>query len=74
MCIRDRPSRCGGVSLELLVMTEIVCPIAASLDERWNTVEPIPPHLGGYSPDIIAMCKTSPINRSREALLKRAGE
>jgi len=59
--------------LELLVMTVILCPKAANLEDRWNTVEPMPPHLGGYSPDIIAMCMASLVNRSGEALLKRTG-
>ena len=59
--------------MELLVITVMLCPKAANLEERWNTVDPMPPHLGGYSPDIIAMCKAPPVNRSREALLKRTG-
>jgi hypothetical protein len=67
------PSRIGEFPLDFLVMTEILCPMAASLDDRWYTVDPIPPHLGGYSPDIIAMCMAPPVNRSREALLKRTG-
>jgi len=43
--------------LDFLVMTEILWPISANFDDRWYTVEPIPPQRGGYSPEIIATCR-----------------
>ena len=34
--------------------------MSANLDDRWYTVEPIPPQRGGYSPEIIATCMLLP--------------
>ena len=31
-------------------------PLEAKAEERWKTVDPIPPHRGGYSADNMAMC------------------
>ena len=54
------------------VITVIRCPSSTKAAERWYTVEPIPPHLGGYSADSIAMCRPiSTISRSRDAHFKR---
>ena len=49
-------SNCGGSPVDFLVITVILWPISANLEDRWYTVEPIPPQRGGYSPEIIATC------------------
>ncbi len=66
------PSRTGDSPFDFLVITVILWPDSANFEDRWKTVDPMPPHLGGYSPEIIAMCMV-PDNRSREPLLKSAG-
>ena len=39
-----------------LVIIVILCPCEAKAEERWKTVDPMPPQRGGYSADNMAMC------------------
>jgi hypothetical protein len=63
----------GGSLLDFLVMTEIIWPMSANLDDRWYTVEPIPPQRGGYSPEIIATCMLLPNKPVRGVIIEESG-
>lgn len=66
------PSNSGGSPLDLRVITDTLCPKSAKCEDRWKTVDPIPPHLGGYSAETIAMCIALTLGLGA-TLLKRTG-
>ena len=47
--------------------------MSANLDDRWYTVEPIPPQRGGYSPEIIATCMLLPNKPVRGGIIEENG-